>query len=147
MVIGDHCTDETEELLKEIKDPRLRFYNLPTRGKRYPETVENHWLAGPVVASNKALELARGKWIARIDDDDIWTPDHLEKLLEFAQEENFEFVSAQNTSLRKGVEEVGYGYRALDPYYTPQAGSAGRQLQPKNRRHRDLALPLLLALF
>src|SRR3989338_4645050 len=45
IIIGDHCTDNTEALVSNIKDERIRFYNLPTRGYRYPPTVENHWLA------------------------------------------------------------------------------------------------------
>ena len=94
VIVGDHCTDDTEKLVSEIKDERVRFYNLPERGYRYPETAENHWLAGPVTAANKALELVRGKWIARIDDDDIWTEDHIELLLRYAQKAEKEFVSA-----------------------------------------------------
>lgn len=94
IVVGDCCADNTAELMAQCKDQRVRFYNLPERGYRYPPTVENHWLAGPVIAANQALSLVKGKWIARIDDDDIWTPDHLELLLRFAQQGNYEFVSA-----------------------------------------------------
>jgi len=94
VIVGDHCTDDTEKFVSEIKDKRVRFYNLPERGYRYPETAENHWLAGPVTAANKALELVRGKWIARIDDDDTWTQDHIEVLLRFARKTKKEFVSA-----------------------------------------------------
>ena len=72
IVVGDHCTDKTEELVSKIKDPRIRFYNIPKRGYRYPETAENHWLVGPVTAANTALTMIQGKWIARIDDDDLW---------------------------------------------------------------------------
>ena len=28
IVVGDCCTDNTEELLAKIKDPRLKFYNM-----------------------------------------------------------------------------------------------------------------------
>ncbi|MFH1310720.1 MAG: glycosyltransferase family 2 protein [Candidatus Omnitrophota bacterium] len=94
VIVGDHCTDDTEKLVSKVRDKRVSFFNLPKRGYRYPESAENHWLAGPVVAANKALELVRGKWIARIDDDDTWTEDHLEVLLRFAQEKKKEFVSA-----------------------------------------------------
>lgn len=94
IIVGDCCTDDTEKLVQKIDDPRIRFLNLPKRGHRYPPTAENHWFAGPVVPANKALELIRGKWIARIDDDDNWTPDHIEVLLSFAQKGSYEFVSA-----------------------------------------------------
>ncbi|MCS7214653.1 MAG: glycosyltransferase family 2 protein [Thermodesulfovibrio sp.] len=104
IIVGDCCTDNTEELISKIKDPRIRFYNLPKRGYRYPPTVENHWFAGPVVPANFALKMVRGKWIARIDDDDIWTSDHLEVLLKFAQEGNYEFVSSSYIAVRHGKE-------------------------------------------
>lgn len=118
MIVGDHCTDNTAELLAEIKDPRLRFYNLPKRSRKYRQTVENHWFVGGAVPANKAMELARGAWIARVDDDDTWTPDHIEKLLRFAQEGQYEFVSGLYEAERFGERTVVDGVRALDPYLT-----------------------------
>lgn len=120
MIVGDHCTDDTAELLAEIHDPRLRFFNLPNRRRKYKQTVENHWFVGGAVPANKAMEMARGKWIARVDDDDTWSPDHIEKLLRFAQKGNYEFVSALYEEERFGVRKVVDGVRALDPYYTRQ---------------------------
>lgn len=119
IIIGDHCTDNTENLVSSIKDPRIRFYNLPTRGYRYPPTAENHWLAGPVVASNQALDMVQGKWIARVDDDDVWTPDHLEKLLRFAQKGNYEFVAAAYTRKKNEKWEIVEDDRADGKYYCP----------------------------
>ncbi len=102
IIVGDCCTDNTAELLSQINDPRLKFINLPKRQRRYPVSVENHWFVGGSVPANKALDLAQGQWIARNDDDDIWTPDHLETLLRFAQKENWEFVSASYIAERHG---------------------------------------------
>ena len=118
VIVGDHCTDDTEEALAKISDPRLRFENLPARVRKYPQTVENHWFVGGAAPANRAMQLARGKWIARIDDDDIWTSDHIEKLLAFAQSGEFEFVSSQYVAERDGKQEVIDGSRALDTYYT-----------------------------
>lgn len=117
IVLGDHCTDNTEELVAGVKDPRVRFYNLPKRGYRYPPTAENHWLAGPVVAANKALTMVKGKWVARLDDDDIWTPDHLEALLRFAQQGDYEFVSARHIVEKNGQRRVADDDRAQSSYY------------------------------
>jgi len=102
IIVGDHCTDETEDVVKKIKDPRIIFVNLPKREKRYPEDVQIHWFAGPVIPANHALNMVKGKWIARLDDDDIWTKDHLEALLRFAQKGNYEFVSAMYEEERNG---------------------------------------------
>jgi glycosyltransferase involved in cell wall biosynthesis len=118
IVVGDHCTDNTVELISKIKDPRLRFYNLPSRRRNYPQTVENHWFVGGAVPANKAMELARGQWLARVDDDDTWTQDHIEVLLRFAQQNQYEFVSGLYTEERLGNQKVIDGVRAMDPYYT-----------------------------
>ncbi len=117
IIIGDYCTDNTEELIYKINDSRIKFYNLPKRKKRYPESVENHWLAGPVVPANKALKLVRDKWIARIDDDDIWELDHIETSFRFAQENNYEFVSAKNIQERHGKKIVVDGPIAHSSYF------------------------------
>ncbi|MAF43256.1 MAG: hypothetical protein CMI54_03675 [Parcubacteria group bacterium] len=129
IIIGDHCTDNTVELISKINDPRIRFYNIPKRGYRYPPTVKNHWLAGPVVAANQALSMVRGKWIARIDDDDIWTPDHLSLLLDFAQSGNHEFVSALYEEERQGKRRIVDGEPGDGPYFNPKAKEEG--LGPK----------------
>ena len=115
VIVGDHCTDETEKLVSEVNDSRIRFYNLPSRKRRYPETAENPWLAGPVVTANKALEMATGQWIARIDDD-TWTADHLEVLLSYAQEKQYEFVSGRHEIEEDGERKVHYGFRAASYY-------------------------------
>ena len=99
IIIGHKCTDNTEEIIKSFDDKRIYFENLKERKKRYPETPENHWYAGPVVPINRALELISGDWIARIDDDDIWTNDHLEKLLNHAVKMKIEFVSSSYTTI------------------------------------------------
>ena len=106
IIVGDHCTDNTEQEIGKINDPRIRFFNLSKRDKRYPDDIEIHWLAGPVVAANQALAMVKGKWIARLDDDDIWTEDHLEVLLRFAQKHNYEFVSGAYECERDGQRIV-----------------------------------------
>ena len=106
IIIGDKCTDNTEQIIKSFNDKRIYFENLETRNKRYPETIENHWFAGPVVAINRGLELVTGDWIARIDDDDIWTKNHLEKLFECAQKNKAEFVSSSYTTVINDIEQI-----------------------------------------
>lgn len=117
IVVGDHCTDNTAELISQIKDPRLRFYNLPIRKRNYPQTVENHWFVGGAVPANRAMELARGQWLARVDDDDIWTPDHIEVLLRFAQKNQYELVSGSYVAERFGKKVIVSGDRVRSSYY------------------------------
>jgi len=118
IIVGDHCTDDTEELLYKINDPRLKFYNLPSRKRTYRQNIENHWFVGGAIPTNKAMEIARGKWIARVDDDDTWTPNHLERLLEFAEQGQYEFVSGLYVAERFGKQKIIDGTRAKSSYYT-----------------------------
>ena len=95
IIVAAHgCTDGTVPYVLGLEIcPRVRLLEVP-RTRTYPPTAENHWLAGPVVPANAALAAAKGAWLARIDDDDTWTPDHIEALLRFAQRGDYEFVSA-----------------------------------------------------
>jgi glycosyltransferase involved in cell wall biosynthesis len=103
VVVGDHCTDDTEELVSGIRDPRLRFYNLPER-PQYPKDPAKLWRIAGLWAIRLAHDMTRGTWIAHLDDDEVFTPDHIERLLRCAQDGYFEFVSARAKSeSRPGV--------------------------------------------
>lgn len=66
LIIGDCCTDETEELVYSFKDERIKWYNLPQN-------------TGNQSGVNKfALTKSNGKYIAYLNHDDLWFPDHLE---------------------------------------------------------------------
>jgi hypothetical protein len=91
IVVGDGCTDDTEELVSQLNDPRLRFYNLPERG-RYPSDPLRRWMVAGTPAGNKAFSLARGDFITQLDDDDEYLPDRLEKLVKFAVDNQCDFV-------------------------------------------------------
>ena len=95
LIIGDHCTDDTEKRIADLNDPRFTFYNLPER-PLYPPDKRKIWLLGGYKAMNTGRQMAQGKWLASLDDDDIWLPEHLEKLLRFAQMGNYEFASSQS---------------------------------------------------
>jgi GT2 family glycosyltransferase len=105
MIVGDHCTDDTPELLAQVVDPRVRFYDLPRRGK-YPDDVASRWFVQGTAPRNKALKLARGKWLGWISDDDLLLPNHVESLLRFAQKGQYEFVSAAYVEERYGQKKV-----------------------------------------
>jgi glycosyltransferase involved in cell wall biosynthesis len=91
IIVGDHCTDNTEQLIREFHDKRIRFFNLQKRGE-YPKNPHYRWLVAGSVPLNKGLELATGEWIAHLDDDDEFSEDHLKILLKTALEHEYEFV-------------------------------------------------------
>ena len=91
IIVGDQCSSRTEELLKTIDDRRIKFINLPQRGN-YPEMPFFRWLVAGVTPANRGLLESKGEWIAHLDDDDEFSPDHIESLLCEASAKNLEMV-------------------------------------------------------
>jgi glycosyltransferase involved in cell wall biosynthesis len=91
IVVGDHCTDDTEQQLARFNDGRIHFYNLPQRGE-YPSSPHRLWQVAGTVPRNKAIALCSGEWIAPLDDDDEFTEDHIDVLLNWALKYDYELV-------------------------------------------------------
>ena len=72
IILDDGCTDHTEEIIKEYTDKRIRYTKNPG----------NLGLAGSL---NRGLELARGKYIARMDSDDVALTDRLQKQVDYME--------------------------------------------------------------
>lgn len=70
IVVGDACTDDTEDVVRSFGDPRIRFLNLP---------VNSGEQATP---NNEGVRQARGEYIAFLNHDDLWAPEHLATCLE-----------------------------------------------------------------
>jgi glycosyltransferase involved in cell wall biosynthesis len=68
LVVGDGCTDESEAVVGAIRDPRLRWINIPRVGHQ----------SGP---NNEGIRQARGRYIAYLGHDDLWLPHHLQSLV------------------------------------------------------------------
>lgn len=68
-VVGDACTDDSEQVVANIQDPRVHWHNLETN---YGQQ------GGP---NNAGIERARGEYIAYLGHDDLWLPHHLEALV------------------------------------------------------------------
>jgi glycosyltransferase involved in cell wall biosynthesis len=80
IVVGDACTDDTERVMAEVSDPRVRFVNLKERGK-YPDDPHLRWMVAGTPPVNQALSMARGDFITHLDDDDEHAPERTEVLL------------------------------------------------------------------
>ncbi|HOL87585.1 MAG TPA: glycosyltransferase family 2 protein, partial [Defluviitoga tunisiensis] len=72
IIINDGSTDRTEEIILSYKDDRIIY-------------VKNEKNLQIVESLNKGINLAKGKYIARMDADDISLPKRLEKQIEFME--------------------------------------------------------------
>lgn len=75
IIINDGSPDNTDEVLKKYAklDPRIRILtNTPNKGL--------------IAGLNRGLQTARGKYIARIDDDDKMLPERIEKQVAYMQQ-------------------------------------------------------------
>lgn len=69
IVVDNHSSDGTDEVLAAIKDPRLRVVKISN--------------GGVIAASrNLGLKSASGEYVAFADSDDVWLPEKLERQLE-----------------------------------------------------------------
>ena len=64
IIINDGSTDATEQIIKSYSDPRIVY-------------LKNDMNSGICVTLNKGLDAAQGKYIARMDSDDISFPERL----------------------------------------------------------------------
>lgn len=95
LVVSHGSVDGTAHRVAELasRDSRVRLIEIERTSLGYPNRAQYHWFVGPVRPINEGLRAASGRWIARIDDDDEWFPEHLETLVRVAADRNLDFVS------------------------------------------------------
>ena len=97
IIINDCSTDKTGEILSGFaaKDPRIKVHTNEVN-LRLPSSL------------NKALSLSEGKYIARMDADDICLPDRLEKQYAFMEKNpDVSLSSCRFMTLKNGVISSG----------------------------------------
>lgn len=72
LIINDGSTDRSREIILSFCDPRIRL-------------IDNEKNMRLVFSLNKGLQLAKGKYIARQDADDIASPKRLKKQIEYLE--------------------------------------------------------------
>ena len=99
IIINDCSTDGTEEILNKYKEKDERIVVSPNEvNLKLPSSL------------NKAIDLAKGKYIARMDADDICLPDRLKKQYEFMESNpDIDLSSCRFMTLKNGTVSSGGG--------------------------------------
>ena len=98
IIVDDASTDNTDEVVGKFTE--LAEVNSSECHCEEPQGdaaihkiryLKNPHNSGAAVSRNRALREARGKWVAFLDSDDLWTPDKLEKQLSFMVQNGYAF--------------------------------------------------------
>lgn len=75
VVVDDGSTDNTRQVVQDYKDERIRYF--------YKEN------GGASSARNVAIDRSNGVYIAFLDSDDEYKPDHLQNIFDYLEEKDF----------------------------------------------------------
>jgi glycosyltransferase involved in cell wall biosynthesis len=120
LVIGDGCTDDSEEVVASFGDERVRWHNLKSN------------TGSQATPNNKGLDLARGDYIAYQGHDDIWHPNHLGAALSSLQWGRADL----SYSLAEVLGPPGSRCRFVVGRVRPQDLAPGTWLTPASIVHR-----------
>lgn len=102
IIVDDQSTDGTQEFVNGYleKDHRIKYYLLEKN-------------SGAAVARTKAMELAKGKYMAFLDSDDLWYSNKLEDQIAFMKNNNYSFtctsyeqIDEENKSLNRVIKTI-----------------------------------------
>jgi len=90
IVVNDNSSDNTEAIVSEISNHYQQIINVPNERKK-----------GPSGARNTGLIKAVGEYVAFLDADDLWLPNHLEEGIAFLEKQ-------------KSVDVVFFNFKVAD---------------------------------
>ena len=102
LIVDDGSTDLTAQIAENFskKDPRIHFTRMGMN------------TGSPAAPRNKALDLARGTYIAFLDADDVFMPEKIAEQVHFMQQNDFALT---HTSYRRMTEDGQQIGRLIEP--------------------------------
>lgn len=93
IVVGDGCTDDTEQVVNSFGDSRIRFYNLERNSGQQ------------ATPNNFGLQKAMGEFVCFLNQDDLFFPDHLTKSIEDITTSNAYFLIVPGIKILSSKKE------------------------------------------
>jgi succinoglycan biosynthesis protein ExoO len=125
LVVDDASKDNTSDIVRSFDDPRVRL-------------LINQQNLGAAGARNRALQEARGEWVAVLDADDWYAPQRLQRLLQVARAHEADMVAddmqlivdGQDTPWSTWMRESGVLWnepRHIESHYLIDTNVLGQQ--------------------
>ncbi len=122
LIIVDDCSDDnTREIVKSFKDPKIRYYK-HSKNK------------GPAAARNKGIKHAKGKYIAFQDSDDEWLPEKLEIQIDCFKNSEKEIGVVYCRAIKKNGKKT-------DNFPSPKISKADGYIYPYICRGNFILMP------
>jgi glycosyltransferase involved in cell wall biosynthesis len=118
IVVGDCCSDDSEAVVASFGDARIRWHNRERNS------------GSQSLPNNDGVALARGELVAYLGHDDLWTPDHLARLVAVQRETGADVAF----SLSEVIGPPGSGMRNVSGF--KPHGYDGGHLPPSSLLHR-----------
>jgi glycosyltransferase involved in cell wall biosynthesis len=126
IIVADGCTDDSVAAVGDLGDPKIEVLDLP-KGPRLGWALRN-----------QALEIATGDVVSYLGDDDLYLPDHLERVGALHDTGRFDFVQANTIvawpdgrlrpmGLDWGVPELRRSFAAREKRANPMASASHRK--------------------
>ena len=116
IIVDDASNDNTDEVVQRVIQGEQKSVCHPERsisvveGSNSEERIrylKNDRNRGAAYSRNRALREAKGKWIAFLDSDDIWTPDKLEKQIAFMTKNGYAFSYTRYEEIDENGKSTG----------------------------------------
>ncbi len=102
LIIVDDCsTDDTRSVIGRYNDSRIHYHI----------QAEN---AGVAQARNRGIELAKGRFIAFLDSDDLWLPEKLTRQIAFMRENHYGFTYTEYRYFTGKLQNISKLVRVKD---------------------------------
>jgi glycosyltransferase involved in cell wall biosynthesis len=122
IVVGDACTDDSAEVVASFGDPRIRWHNRDSNS------------GSQSLPNDDGIGLATGGLVAYLGHDDLWTPDHLTRLVSVQRRTGADVAFA----ITEMIGPPGSGLRTLSGLRP--GGYRGGHVPPSALLHkRDLS--------